>query len=160
MSRADRMAEMIREGASRIIIHELSDPRIGFVTVTGADVSPDLAQATVRVSVLGSDADKRKTLRALANSASFIETTLFKRARIKRMPHLTFEFDDDIDRNIKMSELIREARGSDPDGGMIPAEAAPDPAEGHGPEADIDARRREPPVDDDPSPPPEEFKGE
>ena len=155
MSRADRMAEMIREGASRIILHELSDPRIGFVTVTGTDVSPDLAQATVRVSVLGSDADKRKTLRALANSASFIETALFKKTRIRRMPRLTFELDVDTDRNIRMSELIREARDSDPDEGMIPTEAAPDPAA-----AGTEAHRREPPVDDDPSPPPEEFKGE
>ncbi len=158
MSRADRIAEMIREGASHIIIHELSDPRIGFVTVTGADVAPDMAQATVRISVLGSDAEKRNTLRALVSSASFIETTLFRRSHLRRMPHLTFELDDDIDRNIKMSELIREARSSDPDGGMTPTEAAPDPSEGDGLEADALGRAIE--SDDDPSPPPEEFKGD
>lgn len=129
MTRPERVAEFMREEISRIIIHELSDPRIGFVTVTGVDVSPDLANAKVSVSVMGTDAQKRTSLRGLRNSASFIQTAVFRKMRIRRAPKIEFALDETVERSFKISQLIREARASDPDGGAIPTEPAPDPAE-------------------------------
>ena len=91
VTRPERVAEFMREEISRIIIHELSDPRIGFVTVTGVDVSPDLANARVSVSVMGTDAQKRTSLRGLRNSASFIQTAVFRpRYRSKKVDGLYF----------------------------------------------------------------------
>ena len=122
MSRPDRVGEFMREEISRIILQELADPRIGFVTVTGVDVSPDLMHARVRVSVMGDDAKKRTSLRGLRHSASFIQTAVFRRMRVKRVPEISFELDDSVEQAYRMSKLIREARASDPDGGRIPTE--------------------------------------
>ena len=129
VSRADRIAEFMREEISSIILHELADPRIGFVTVTGVDVSPDLAQATVSVSVMGTDAQKRTCMRGLRHSAAFIQSEVFRRMRIKRAPEILFELDERVERSYRLSELIREARRSDPDGGRIPTAPAEPPSE-------------------------------
>ena len=132
MSRSERVAEFMREEISRIILHELSDPRIGFVTVTGVDVSPDLMNVKVRVSIMGTEAQKRTGLRGLENSTSFIQNAVFRRMRIRRSPTIAFEFDGQVERAYRMSALIREARLSDPDGGVVPTEPAPDPSEAPG----------------------------
>jgi len=129
VTRSERIAEAIREEISRIILHELSDPRIGFVTVTGVDLSPDLTNARVLVSVMGTDAQKRTNLRGLRHSASFIQTAVFRRMRLRRPPRVEFELDETVERAYKMSKLIREARASDPDGGAVPTEPVPGPAE-------------------------------
>ena len=132
----------------------------GFVTVTGVDVSPDLANARVSVSVMGTDAQKRTSLRGLRNSASFIQTAVFRRMRVKRAPRIEFALDETVERSFRMSQLIREARASDPDGGAIPTEPAPDPAEvaeaAERPERPS-RRKRAPEGDAEEEPPIEEF---
>ena len=127
--RVRRVAEVIRETAARAIAGELSDPRIKFVTVTGAEVTPDLQNARVYVSVLGSEADERTTMRALAHAAPVIQRACGRALEIRRTPEIAFEIDRSIARSARISELIREARRTDRDGGCAPApeEAAPTP---------------------------------
>jgi ribosome-binding factor A len=107
---ADRMRrvnEALREVLSEGI-GALKDPRIGFVTVTGVKTSPDLRQATVYVSVLGSDAKREKTLAGLQSSHGVLQTRINQELRLKRTPQLTFEYDPTIERGVRLSRLIDE----------------------------------------------------
>ena len=114
-------------------IRGLKDPRIGFVTVTGAEVSPDLRHAKVFVSVLGDDAVRDETLAALKHSAGHIHHQIGDALNMKYTPHLEFCYDESIARADAMSRLIQAARASDPD--PLPhedgAEELPPPPDGN-----------------------------
>ncbi|MDH3398841.1 MAG: 30S ribosome-binding factor RbfA [Acidimicrobiia bacterium] len=86
----------------------LKDPRIGFVTVTGVDTSPDLRNAIVYFSVLGTDEERSSTIEALDSAASRVRTAVGHRIRIKYTPKLAFRVDESIERGIYMSNLLRE----------------------------------------------------
>lgn len=125
--RLQRVAEVIRETAARVIVQDLADPRIRFVTVTRAEVSPDLQNARVFVSVLGSDADRRTTMRALDRAARIVRHACGDALKVRRTPEIQFCFDESIERSAHISELIREARRTDPDGGEGTGPEAPAP---------------------------------
>ena len=105
--RMRRVNEALREVLSEGI-GELKDPRIGFVTVTGVDTSPDLRQATVYVSVLGSEQKRDATLAGLAVVARRPPGRVNRELRLKRTPQLTFEYDPTIERGVRLSRLIDE----------------------------------------------------
>src|SRR3954447_17999801 len=105
-SRMRRGNEAVREVFSGHITEELKDPRIGFVTVTGVDTSPDLRHARVYVSVLGSDEEKSEALEGLRSSAGFLQSKVGEQLRMKRTPTLEFQYDDSIDRGMRISELL------------------------------------------------------
>ena len=107
--RAARIAERIREEASNIILHELQDPRISFVTVTKVDLSRDYHHATVYVSVLGDEAKRRTALRGLASARGLVQSRIAKSLGLREAPHIAFEFDPTIERSIEISRLIDEA---------------------------------------------------
>jgi ribosome-binding factor A len=94
-------------------IGELRDPRIGFVTVTGVETSPDLRQAQVFVSVLGSDRKRAKTLEGLEAAHGVLQAQIARELRLKRTPQLTFAYDDSVERGVRMSKLIDELAPDD-----------------------------------------------
>jgi ribosome-binding factor A len=102
-----RVNEAVREVVSETV-GELKDPRIGFVTVTGVETSPDLRHARVFVSVLGSEVRRAKTLDGLAAAHGVLQARLARELRMKRTPQLTFEYDPTVERGVRMTQLIDE----------------------------------------------------
>src|SRR5262249_14858761 len=90
------------------ISSDLSDPRIGFVTVTSVETSPDLRAAKVFVSVLGGDAEREATLGALRSSHGVLQSRIAAETRMKRTPTLTFHYDDTIEKGARISRLLAE----------------------------------------------------
>jgi ribosome-binding factor A len=105
--RMRRVNEAVREVVSEAV-GELKDPRIGFVTVTGVETSPDLRHARVFVSVLGSEARRAKTLAGLTAAHGVLQARLARELRMKRTPQLTFEYDPTVERGVRMTQLIDE----------------------------------------------------
>ena len=109
--RTERINDLLREEISDLLRREVKDPRVGgLVTVTEVDVSPDLRQAKVYVSVLGTDAEKTSTFRALAAASRFLQRELRKRLTIRRVPELSFVADDSIERGARILDLLRHAQ--------------------------------------------------
>ena len=105
-ARMRRVNEAIREILGDAIATELKDPRIGFVTVTDVDTSPDLRTARVYVSVLGSEAERERTLAGLDSSHGFLQGKIAGAMRMKRTPTLTFEYDESTERGDRISRLL------------------------------------------------------
>jgi ribosome-binding factor A len=105
--RMRRVNEAVKEVVSEGL-GELKDPRIGFVTVTGVETSPDLRHARVFVSVLGSEAKRRKTLAGLEAAHGVLQARLARELRLKRTPQLAFEYDPTVERGVRMTQLIDE----------------------------------------------------
>jgi ribosome-binding factor A len=106
--RMRRINEVLREVIGAAISSDLSDPRIGFVTVTSVETSPDLRTAKVYVSVLGSDEDREETLSGLRSSHGVLQTRVAAETRMKRTPTLTFHYDNTIEQGVRISQLLDE----------------------------------------------------
>jgi ribosome-binding factor A len=104
--RMRRVNEALREVVATAIASELEDPRIGFVTVTGVDTSPDLRSARVHVSVLGDEAERERSLAGLASSHGLIQAAIARETRMKRTPTLTFLYDDTPERGMRLARLL------------------------------------------------------
>jgi ribosome-binding factor A len=107
-----RVNEAIRETLADAL-GELKDPRIGFVTVTGVETSPDLRQAKVYVSVLGNERKRENTLEGLDSAHGVLQSRLASELRMKRTPQLTFEYDPSVAEGVRMSQLIDELAPDD-----------------------------------------------
>lgn len=94
---------------------ELKDPRIGMVTVTGVHVTPDLAEARVFVSVLGSDKKRAATLAGLESARGVLQAKLGRQLSLRRTPMLTFTHDDSVERGVRMTKLIEDLSAGLPD---------------------------------------------
>ena len=105
-SRMRRINEVLREVVGAAISNDLSDPRIGFVTVTSIETSPDLRTAKVFVSVLGTDEEREATLEGLRSSHGVLQSRIAAETRMKRTPTLTFRYDDTIEKGVRISELL------------------------------------------------------
>ncbi|WP_066173119.1 30S ribosome-binding factor RbfA [Bacillus marinisedimentorum] len=106
--RANRVAEQMKKELGDIIGRKLKDPRVGFVTVTDVEVSGDLQQAKVFISVLGDEEKKRETLNGLAKAKGFIRSEIGQRIRLRKTPELFFEFDESIDYGNRIETLLRD----------------------------------------------------
>jgi ribosome-binding factor A len=102
----EALKEVLSEG-----IGELKDPRIGFVTVTGVETSPDLRHARVFVSVLGSERKRERSLSGLAAAHGVLQARVARELRMKRTPQLAFEYDPSVERGVRMTQLIDELAG-------------------------------------------------
>jgi ribosome-binding factor A len=100
----------MRAVLSDAIATDIKDPRVGFVTVTGVKTSPDLRHARVYVSVLGDDAAREGSLDGLRSAHGFLQGRLASELRLKHTPALTFEYDDTVDRGMRISEILDEGR--------------------------------------------------
>jgi ribosome-binding factor A len=118
-ARMRRVNEAVREVVSAHISEDLSDPRIGFVTVTAVDTSPDLRHARVYVTVLGDEVQRTAALEGLDSSRGFLQAQLGSELTMKRTPTLEFRYDESTDRGIRLSRLIDQtaarARPADDD---------------------------------------------
>ncbi len=112
--RSQRVGDLVREEVADIIMYRLKDPRIGFVTVTGVDMSPDMKNARVYVSVLKEE-DRELTMEILNSSKSFIRSLLSKRLRMKFIPTVEFRFDTSIEYGYKIDKLLKEIKDRDED---------------------------------------------
>ena len=109
--RIDRIEEQFRIELSEIIEREIHDPRIGLATVTHVKVSPDLRYARVFVTVLGDAAERKKTLEGLRSAASYARHSLSKRLHhMKRIPELTFDYDEEVEKGIRIEELLDQIK--------------------------------------------------
>jgi ribosome-binding factor A len=131
-----RLAEIIRQRAAHVILFELKDPRMGFVTITRAKLSADLATATIYWSVLGGDAEKSKTTHALEHARVFVQRRVAEGLRTRVAPEVVFAYDESVEGAIRMGSILKQLRhdrGDDAAGESAPADAAT-PSEG-----DVDA---------------------
>jgi len=105
--RIQRLNSLLRHEISELLQRQVKDPRLGsFVTVTEVSISPDLRQARIFVSRIGSEEEKQETLSALASASSFFRRELTRRLRLRRIPELSFQWDDSIERGVHLLKLI------------------------------------------------------
>lgn len=103
-----RVDEAMREVLSDAITQDLKDPRIGFVTVTAVDTSPDLRHATVWVSVLGDEAQRKLSLAGLQSAHGPLQRSVAGQLRLKHTPQLEFVYDDTAERADRLERLLAE----------------------------------------------------
>ncbi|PLR97236.1 30S ribosome-binding factor RbfA [Bacillus sp. T33-2] len=106
--RANRVGEQMKKELGDIIGRKIKDPRIGFVTVTDVQVTGDLQQAKVYISVLGGDEQKENTLKGLAKAKGFIRSEIGQRIRLRKTPEIIFEFDESIDYGNRIESLLHQ----------------------------------------------------
>ena len=104
--RQRQVAELLHEEISQLIQHSTRDPRLGFVTVTGVDVSADLRVAWVYVTALGDDADAQSTLEGLASAASFFRYQLRQSLSLRFIPELNFKLDKSLEYGMHIDKLL------------------------------------------------------
>ncbi|GIN11186.1 ribosome-binding factor A [Shouchella clausii] len=112
-NRAVRVGEQMKKELSDILIRDIKDPRVRFVTVTGVDVTGDLQQATAFITVLGDDEERKATLAGLEKAKGFIRTELGKRIRLRKTPELSFSFDESIQYGNRIESLLRDLNKND-----------------------------------------------
>ena len=111
--RSLRIAEAIREVVSSAILFEVSDPRVSGITVLRTEVSGDLHNATVFVTVMGSESEQTSAMRGLQSAAGFLQAKVAARLQTRTTPHLIFKRDVGVKRSIEMSQLIDDALAAD-----------------------------------------------
>lgn len=107
--RTDRLNSLLKEVISDVIRREVRNPHVNtLLTVTRVDITKDLHQAKVYVSVIGTDAQKSETLEALQTAAGFIAVTASKEVVMRYFPALTFKLDDSVDKHFRVEKLLGE----------------------------------------------------
>ncbi len=104
--RTARVAEALQSTVAELVQREIKDPRVGMVTITRADVSPDLRHATVFFSRLGDDAERQKSLEGLRSAAGFVRTQVARRLQLRVAPDIRFELDDNLEYAAHMYKVI------------------------------------------------------
>lgn len=127
--RTARLDELLREEISSVIRREVDDPRIGFVTITDVEVSPDLRHASVWVSVIGAADDRRQTLRALSRAMPFVRQRLGK-LRLKRIPELHVKEDQTAERGTRVLRILDDLEHGGAGELVEPTETLPTPSAG------------------------------
>ena len=106
--RTERLGEEVREEVAQLIAGELKDPRIGFVTVTRVEVTPDLRTARVYVGVLGTEKQKQASLAGLRQAAGFLRRALGQSLRLRYTPELVFTYDEGLEASDRVAQLLAE----------------------------------------------------
>ena len=108
-----RIEARIRERAAEILLHEVSDPRSSFITVVRVEMKSDLLSGKIFYSVYGTEADRSKAKHMLDHASGFLQRQIAPVLNLRRMPHLTWVYDDSIEQASDMDRLIAEARERD-----------------------------------------------
>lgn len=135
---SQRLAETIRHRAAHVILHELKDPRMGFVTITRVTLADDLKSCTIHWSVLGEASQRSKTAHALDSAKGFVQRRIGDGLRLRSTPLVEFEYDESVEGAIKMGALLKQLRT---DRG--------EPAEGESPDSPDPSGAADPPADED-----------
>jgi ribosome-binding factor A len=126
--RTERVDELLRQEIGSIISKDVADPRVGFVTITEVETTPDLRHAKVWVSVIGQPAERDAAVAALRHAMPFIRHELGQRLRIKRIPDLHVHVDDTAERGTRILQLLSDLdAGGNPDPDAAVTEALPTP---------------------------------
>ena len=106
--RVNRVAEQMKKELGEIILQKVKDPRIGFITVTDVELTGDLQNATIYISVLGNDSEKEGTLKGLDKAKGFIRSEIGKRMRLRVVPEIEFAFDESIAYGNRIETLLTQ----------------------------------------------------
>jgi ribosome-binding factor A len=123
--RQERVAEIIRDVVAEVILNGLSDPKIGFVTVTRCRMTRDLKIATIFVSIFGDDEQRKQSLARIRHACSYIRRQLARQVHLRYTPELRFEFDDVLNHERRVGEILDEIMPEPPE--TDDAEEPPDP---------------------------------
>lgn len=111
--RANRVAEEIKKEITKMLRDEIKDPRIGFVTVTGVEVTPDIRYAKVFVSVYGDADTQEQSLDALEKAKGFVRSEIGKRIRLRYAPEVSFKLDTSIEYGARIMKLLEEVKDTE-----------------------------------------------
>lgn len=106
--RVNRISEQIKKEVGDILNTKLKDPRIGFVTVTDVEVTNDLQQATIFISILGDEEEKQSTLVGLTKASGFIRSEIGKRIQLRKTPEIKFSYDESLEYGNKIESILRK----------------------------------------------------
>jgi ribosome-binding factor A len=106
--RSERLGELLLAEISELVVRDLKDPRLGFVTFTRVELSDDLRHAKVFASILGSEPEKARTLQGLASATGYIRRHLGRILRLRYTPELTFLIDESMEHGAKIAQLLRQ----------------------------------------------------
>lgn len=116
-TRQEKVEELLKVEISDIVQKEMRDPRLGFVTLTDVEVSPDLRHARVFVSVMGDEEQQEVSLKTLDRASGFIRGELGKRVRMRVLPEVEFRIDISIERAARIFELLQQIKGDESEEG-------------------------------------------
>lgn len=113
-SRPDRVADQIRGELAQLLVRDVHDPGLGFVTLTRVRVTADLQQARVYYTALGDDKAQKASAKALERASPFLRRQIGTRLRLKRTPELIFQYDDSIAGQDRIEQLLNEIKSTTP----------------------------------------------
>jgi len=114
--RTDRIGHLMQMELSRLVLMRIKDPRLGFVTITHVDVTPDLKSACVFYSVLGDQKAKENSQQVLERSAGFLQREISSVIKMRSTPRLTFRLDESLERGMEIDGILRKIKTEDPQG--------------------------------------------
>lgn len=144
--RTQRIDELLRQEIGQALEREVTDPGIGFVTVTKVETAPDLAHARVWVSVIGSDERRKEALAGLRRAMPYIRRGLGQKIRLRRIPELDVRLDDSLVRGTRVLQIINDLEaGRVPDDVGTTGESLPTPVPRLPHEGDVEPEEAVPP---------------
>jgi len=120
--RLKRLSQLVQRRASEIVLYELKDPRMGFVTITRVKLSGDLRHAVIFYSVVGSDADRSRTEHALEHAQGYVQGQIASALKTRVTPIIRFEYDASVEGSVRVSRILSEIAEEDSDG-LDPSES-------------------------------------
>jgi ribosome-binding factor A len=123
--RRARIADQIQRELAEVVRLELRDPRVGMITLTGVELSRDQSHAKVFFTILGAASDAEDAREGLQRAAGFLRTSLSRRLTTRKVPELHFEYDESVERGVRLSKLIDDAVNAKPAAKAKPATRKP-----------------------------------
>ena len=124
-SRPDRVADQIRSEVASMLARDVHDPGVGFVTITRVQVTPDLQHARIHYTALGDDKARANTAKALGRASTFLRRQIGSRLRLRRVPEIEFRYDESIEGQDRIEQLLNNIRAGG-SGGAVDPDTAPD----------------------------------
>jgi ribosome-binding factor A len=106
--RTEQIGDEIQRVLGDVLQNEIKDPRVGFVTVTGVTVTPDLQRANVRVSIMGDEDGRKETMRALERARGYLRRRVGQEITLRTVPELVLHLDTSLDHAMRINELLRD----------------------------------------------------
>ncbi|HZB95251.1 MAG TPA: 30S ribosome-binding factor RbfA [Herpetosiphonaceae bacterium] len=106
--RTEQVGDEIQRVLGEVIQNEVKDPRVGFVTVTGVTVTPDMSRANVRLSIMGGEAERKETMKALERARGFLRRRVGEEVTLRTVPEIVLHLDRSLDHALRITELLRD----------------------------------------------------
>lgn len=126
-SRAERIADQIKDQVSQLLTFEVKDPAIGLITVTHVAMTRDMGLAHVYYTIVGDETERRRTAKALERATAFVRRRLAEDLNLRRAPEVRFHYDENIERQARVESLLREIAAEREAREAREAEATPEP---------------------------------